>query len=290
MVNKCIPAHRKHQPNGVYRPGAESDLSGAIPVAAFLSPPATRSKELRHGKPKALGISDPMEAHRLFAHLSHEVRTPLNVILGAAEVVEAGYAGPLTESQRGYLRDIRMTGVGLIKQLENLLDIAAIRSGNFPIDPDEVNFFDISANLVEATRGRRAEKQIALEVGHGYSNFNTDKRALLMALVNIVGSACDRATYRGTISLSAERTDTEVQILMTDDSVPPPQELIDMVCGGGLPLEDPYLRAVDRPLGLQLELPIARDLIVLLGGRFSVSRNLGTGSTKFLIQLPFRET
>ena len=63
------------------------------------------------------------------AHLTHELRTPLNAVIGLAAFIESAKAGPITETQREYLRDIVGNSRHLLRLVDDILDLARIDAG-----------------------------------------------------------------------------------------------------------------------------------------------------------------
>jgi two-component system cell cycle sensor histidine kinase PleC len=276
-------ASESNRPRLVWNRAAKSDPGpGAL---AWLAETTSESRAAKPERTEATVLGDgPVSmsfegggAQRLFAHLSHEIRTPLNAILGYAEIMEAGYAGPLSESQRTYLRNIRTAGTGLMRELEDLLDLAAIRSGNFPID---VSACDLGAVVVEAlalTRSLGAEKDLDIRIGRCEATALADKRAFVLAMANAIGAACRAATYRDTVSIESESREDRVFVVIRGGGTPFPDTLISDVEQGRFLAEEPFRREPDRQIGMRLDLPIAFGLMRLQGGTVRIAQGRAFG-------------
>lgn len=274
---------QSNRPRLVWSRAAQS--SPAPETLAWLAETAIGSQAEGPGSTEPAAASDgPVSmsfddgnAQRLFAHLSHEIRTPLNAILGYAEVMEAGYAGPLSESQRTYLRNIRAAGSGLMRELEDLLDLAAIRSGNFPIDLRACDLGATVADALALTRSLVAEKDLDLRIGHCEATVLADARAFALAMANVIGAVCRAATYRSFISVGSETRDGRVFLVVRGEGVPFPDTLISDVEQGRFLAEEPFRREPDRQLGMRLDLPIAFGLMRLQGGWVRLARGRSFG-------------
>lgn len=216
-------------------------------------------------------------AQGLLAHLSHEVRTPLNAILGYAEVIEAGYAGPLTESQRSYLQEIRKAGVGLIHELENLLDLAAIKLGKFPINLQVCDLYGLILEGLSLNRAVAAEKDIDVNVGHCEFRVRADSRAFALALANVLGAFCRNAIYRSRIDIAARCSGGLVSISIACDGRPIAENVLGALQQEKIFVSDPYRRAKGQQLGMELELPIAQGLINLQNANLTINHDLISG-------------
>jgi two-component system, cell cycle sensor histidine kinase PleC len=234
--------------------------------------------------PSRMSLNDET-AQRLLAHLSHEIRTPLNAILGYAEVMEAGYAGALSDSQRDYLRNIRQAGTGLMRELECLLDLAAIQSGQFPIEIKTCDLAGLVLESVSATRTLCSEKDIDLIIGRCEVLVRADARALTLAMTNAIGALCRTATFRSRIMIEASAAKGSVHVSIQGTGPAIPDAILRALDEGNFFACDPYRRDQDRPLGMQLDLPIAKGLVRLQDGLFRI-RCLPHGGNEILMELP----
>src|SRR5690606_11312647 len=92
------------------------------------------------------------------AMISHEVRTPVNAILGYADLLETGIAGPLTPNQRTYLERIRAGNRHLLGLINDMLDFSRIEAERLPLqleEADAASAVDAALDLVRPqTEGR----------------------------------------------------------------------------------------------------------------------------------------
>jgi signal transduction histidine kinase len=99
---------------------------------------------------------------QFLATVSHEIRTPINGMLGYAELLELGIAGPLTLDQREYLSRIRDCGTHLTGLVSEVLDLSKIESGRMTVLREPGTLADAAADALAFARSRAADRGIAI--------------------------------------------------------------------------------------------------------------------------------
>ncbi|MEQ1528337.1 MAG: EAL domain-containing protein [Methylococcales bacterium] len=157
---------------------------------------------------------------RFLSGLSYEMRTPLNAILGYAQLLEIN--GDISESVAASIKEIRQAGDHLLAIVNDVYDLARIEAGRleFTIEP-------IALNTVLAEC--RAQNQAEAEAGHinlmhetDGNNFwvKVDHRRLLQILNNLLANALKFSRHGGTITLCAKAApDNKVKITVSDTAV-----------------------------------------------------------------------
>jgi PAS domain S-box-containing protein len=236
----------------------------------------TRTRELEQAK------EDAERAHRseceLLAHISHEVRTPMNAILGMTRVLSAS---TLDARQLDRLGKIDHAARHLLQVLNDILDRSRLEAGRMPIERIEVGWPEVqervSAVVGEAARG----KGLALrwDTAALPPRLATDPTRLAQVLVNLVGNAI-KFTALGGVTVrawadapaGAEQT-LHFEVIDTGEGLAP-QQLERLFT--------PYGQAdssvARRHGGTGLGLALCRDLVRLMGGEIGVTSGLGEGS------------
>jgi PAS domain S-box-containing protein len=230
------------------------------------------------------------------AHVSHEVRTPLNAILGMNELV---LDTQLTGQQRKYLTVVHSSADALLEMIDDLLDFSKIEAGKLELDQA---FFSLRAVVNDTLRSlalRAHHKGIEL-VGHIHSEvpdeFVGDVGRLRQVLTNLVGNAI-KFTEHGEVVVNVEMVSSEwspnpgvATPGLTTHHSPPTTHLRFTVSdtGIGIPREkqqrifDAFEQAdsstTRRYGGTGLGLSIASRLVGLMGGRIHVESEPGRGS------------
>jgi PAS domain S-box-containing protein len=244
------------------------------------------------------------------AHVSHEVRTPLNAILGMNELA---LDTPLTERQRKYLTVMRSSAEALLEVIDDLLDFSKIEAGKLELDRAP---FSLRAAVNDALRSLalRAHRKGLELVGRirpdAPDDFVGDAGRLRQVLLNLVGNAI-KFTDKGEVVVEAESLEEENGPGHGDGAGPeaplssgplapasPPCTLRFSVrdTGIGIPREkqqkvfEAFEQAdsstTRRYGGTGLGLSIASRLVGLMGGRIVVESEPGRGSTfSFTIRL-----
>lgn len=223
---------------------------------------------------------------RFIATISHELRTPLNAVLGMAEVLLDESFGPLNDKQRSYVRFIREGGDHLLRQVNDLLEVAFIDAGGVRLVREDIDPV-ASARWVGACLGARlAQKRITLSLPADAPPVpvHADETRLRQILLNLVNNAIENTPEDGAIALRVLRDATldRVRIEVEDTGPGVPDE-----DRGRIFREFERSRLEERPPGggKGLGLAIARRLVRLQGGDIGVEPNPDGGSV-FWFTLP----
>jgi signal transduction histidine kinase len=226
------------------------------------------------------------------ATISHELRTPMNAVLGYTAILADEMAGPVSALQREHLERVRQSGKHLLGLIEDLLGFARIEAGEETVRPEPVRLVDVVKQSLDLVRPLAEQKglRIRLEGPADPIEVYTDPRKLRQILVNLLANAV-KFTDVGEVSLllRVEGKDTGVRVFI---------EVSDS--GRGIGGEDrervfePFWRAdptsTDSSGSTGLGLSVARQLARLLGGDVNVARSgVGDGST-FVVWLPAQYT
>jgi signal transduction histidine kinase len=215
-------------------------------------------------------------------NVSYELRTPLNAIVGFTEILDNRYFGDLTERQSEYVECILQASTHLMALIDDILDLATIEAGYMSLDLQDVEIASLMGALAEvaAERADQAGLKIEIECPTDIGAMLADTVRLRQALFNLVSNAIQFTPAGGTIVLSAERTDDEMLLSVTDTGIgiaPEDQERVFQRFERG----DPNARESGTGLGLAL----VKSLVELHGGTVELESTQGQG-TKATCHLP----
>ncbi|MCL4813820.1 MAG: hypothetical protein KJ061_15120 [Vicinamibacteraceae bacterium] len=251
---------------------------------------AERTSELAEARDRA-EIANRMKSAFL-STMSHELRSPLNSIIGFADVLLQGLAGPLNEEQTAQLRIVKDSGCHLLGVINEVLDISKIEAGQIEL---ALSIFDVREPIEKAVRSlepQAARKQVELEVRvlPGAGEITSDRRRLEQVLLNLVGNAI-KFTERGRVTVTAEPSPAPASAAAQHTGL--------RICvadtGCGIHPDDmrklfkPFTQVGDpaqRHDGTGLGLAISKRIVERLGGTIEVTSQPDRGST-FTVTLPF---
>ncbi len=216
----------------------------------------------------------------LLTNMTHEVRTPLTVILGFSSMLRQG----VRPSHRRFVDLIERSGRRLLLTLDSVLDLAQLEAGMLQVERRPYNVVDIAYTAVEAFRPIAAEKELALRFDlprHGvYAR--TDYEIVTRVLNHLLDNAVkftEAGRVEVTISTEAEQ---QVAISIADTGIGIGEDflprLFDAFSQESTGLERTYQ-------GTGLGLAVSKRLIEQIGGHLRVSSRKGEGST-FTVVLP----
>lgn len=226
--------------------------------------------------------------------ISHELKTPLNAIIGYAEVLLDGIAGSLNETQRHHSENIRVSGRHLLGLIVELLDLTSVEAGRVDLRRQE---FRLGTALREALAfvGPCMEgKRLSLET-HGMERtgiIRADEAKIRQIVGNLLQNAATFTPEGGTLALRLEVESGEAgdvaHLIVSDDGPGIPAEATEVIFERFSRLE-PSVAG-----GTGLGLYISRRLAELHGGEVwavspadrPVARPLGPG-TSFHVRLPW---
>jgi len=222
---------------------------------------------------------------RFLANISHEIRTPIMAMLGAAELVSAGETSAPDAPDRGNM--ILRNGRHLLALIDELLDVSRIEAGKLGVKREPCALADVLADVEAVTeplrRGRALDCRVFVETPLP-ETINSDRTRLTQALANLVNNAM-KFTAEGYVHLRvrADRAaaDPRLTFLVEDTGIgirPEDRERIFETFAQ----VDPIPRGASAGAGLGL--PIARWIAQRLGGGLTVEPNPGGGS-RFVLRV-----
>ena len=224
--------------------------------------------------------------------ISHELRTPINAVMGYTELLAEEISGPTSALQKVHLGRVRESGTHLLGLIEDLLGYARIEAGEEVVRPETVLLPDVIEQSLTLVRPSAEKKglRIRIEGPTGPTKLHTDPRKLRQILVNLLANAVKFSDVGDVVlHFHVEGQDAAVKVVfeVTDSGrgiSPENQEhIFDLFWQ-----ENPSSQHSSGGTGLGLS--VARQLARLLGGDVTIVRStLGKGST-FLVFLPAHYT
>lgn len=219
------------------------------------------------------------------ATMTHELRTPINIVIGNLDLLLGGYLGELNNRQIGSLKTALRNSGEALNLVSSLLDLSRIEAGQFVIRVEEFRLEDVWTELELLFRMGLSGKEVELswDIKAPLPPLKTDKIKVKEILSNIVLNAV-KFTDRGKIEISASPVGQgeEVLVQVKDTGVGIPQEFLPFIFEPFRQAEGSLTRSHG---GVGLGLSIAKRLVNLLHGRIEVESEVEKGST-FRITIP----
>jgi light-regulated signal transduction histidine kinase (bacteriophytochrome)/ActR/RegA family two-component response regulator len=219
------------------------------------------------------------------AQMSHEIRTPLNGVLGMTQVM-AGDA--LTGDQRDRLRVIEKSGTGLLRILDDILDVSKIEAGRLDLEDIPFDITEVAADVFDAFEPLASAKGLGLVLDvsdDARGVWRGDPVRLRQLVSNLISNAL-KFTSEGQVSVTVDAAILDGARVMTlsvaDTGIGVPPDVVSK-------LFDPFVQAdsttTRRFGGTGLGLTICRHITDLMGGEITVTSVVGEG-TVFDVRLP----
>lgn len=220
---------------------------------------------------------------RFLATVSHEFRTPLNGILGMADLLTD--TGPDAE-QATYVAALRTSGEALLALVDDILDFAKVEAGKLELVEEPFDMVQLVETVAElmAPRAQAKGLELAAHIAPDLpSRLVGDRDRLRQILLNLVGNAV-KFTEAGGVGLSLARFDDRLEITVADTGPGIPADRLDTIFGEFEQLDH---GAAARQAGTGLGLAIVRRLARLMEGEVRAESRLGEGAI-FRVILPLR--
>lgn len=212
------------------------------------------------------------------AHLSHDIRTPLNHIIGFAELMRHQTYGPLGDPRYAdYVHSIKTSGEHLLASFATILDLAELDSGQKAMRSDPVAVDQVMASVVQRFRGQAERAGIAFQLGETCGAIvHGDRLGLTRMLSNVVENSLRFTKAGGRITIAGFAARDGVVIEVTDT---------------GIGMDEERLASLSQPfalgdatftrdgIGPGLGISISRAIAELTGGHMAIDSSPSLGTT-----------
>ena len=217
-----------------------------------------------------------------FSIVSHDIRTPLNAILGYSELLQGGLKSQAEKDEA--LKSIRLSGTTLLQLVNDVLDLAKIDAGKMTLQQEPVLLTQMTDEVFSSFWLAASDKGVKLvNRTEGVPTVLLDDHRFRQILFNLIGNAVKFTTH-GNVTVSASYDGKNLEVSVSDTGCGIPPDMLSHILDPFVQVQDPS-HAADRVNGTGLGLSICRSLIETMGGEFIVESELGKGST-FKARIP----
>jgi len=264
----------------------EDELIGAISIFRDITEANQKEQELQQAR--TIAEQSLHEREIFLANISHDIRTPLNAILGFTELLRQKQMAP---DEQDYLNGIKLSGNNLLALINELLDVSRIESGQLVLEPVPTSTNELIQTVETHLSAEASEKGLHYEVHIDPAVppvLLADTLRLTQILLNICTNAV-KFTKEGFVKLSvypessSHIEQTTVVFSIEDSGIGMDDESLAHIFNRfSRVFSDDLFRSAGTGLGVN----IAQSLVSLMKGTTNVKSSLGQGTT-FTIRIPF---
>ncbi|MBC8572327.1 transporter substrate-binding domain-containing protein [Lachnospiraceae bacterium NSJ-46] len=225
-------------------------------------------------------------------NMSHDIRTPMNVILGYAQLMEKELNGKEMPETLEHLEKLQQSGDLLLSIINNVLDMAQIESGRMELDENYCQIEDVWKSLIAVFDEKARKKNIALHYAMNVEHRHvlTDTTKVKEIFVNILSNAMKYTPSGGSVMVNVDELPCDeagymmVRMRVRDTGIGMRQDYLTKIFEAFTREQN---TTKSKIAGTGLGMSIVKKYVDLLGGTIDVESELGKGST-FAVTLKHR--
>ncbi len=235
------------------------------------------NRELQSANEKLKHV-DEMKS-RFISTIAHEVRTPLNAIIGLIQVLGRDKREPLTPRQRETVERLEKSATMLVTLVNDLLDLSRLQAGRMQIKVQTFSVADLIDSIYNGLKQTALDKGVTLsyEVAPDLVEVNSDPTKVAQVITNLTSNAIKFTPADGTVTIRAGRDAGQMwHVEVTDSGIGMEEEQVPLIFEE---FRQVNIASPHHSGGTGLGLPISKRLVELLGGRIKVVSASNLGST-----------
>ncbi|MGL5348203.1 MAG: ATP-binding protein [Peptostreptococcaceae bacterium] len=227
--------------------------------------------------------------NEFFANISHEFRTPLNIILGTMQLMQRNVEnGKISWNEKlnleSHINYIKQNSYRLLRLVNNLIDITSIESGYYQLQLGNYNIVDIVENITLSVAQYTKEQGINLifDTNCEEKIIACDPEKIERVVLNLLSNATKYTDKNGCIYVDLIVEDNIIKVSVKDDGVGISEDKLDIIFDRFKKIDNSLNRKCE---GSGIGLSLVKSLVELQNGNIYVESKLGEGS-KFTFELP----
>lgn len=223
------------------------------------------------------------------ALMSHDLRTPLNAVIGFTDMMRGQVFGPLGHPRYvEYAEDIHNSGTLLVSLINDILDLSKVESGKYDLNEEILDLHELTAAAVSqcAVLGYRSSVRVSNRTVERFPKLRGDRRVLIQILNNVISNAVKFSRDAGVVEVSTHLDDRGAVLISVKDNGDgmSPAELKKAL----RPFEQADRNDVRRAQGTGLGLYLCHRFMRLLSGQLRIESEVGAGTRVTLAFPPER--
>ena len=236
-------------------------------------------------------VDDLAKADRVkmafLASMSHEVRTPLNAIIGFTEIMRLEHGKESEEEKhKEYLDIIHTSGEHLLTIINDILNISKLDAGKMEVFAAEMNPASVVLESVRMVENSANDRSIRIITELEPAEIISDERIIRQILINLLSNAVKFTAPEGQVSIRSEATTDKYMITVSDTGIGMSQEEIEVALA---PFGQIHSNRQSTSVGTGLGLPLVNRFIALIGGTMTIRSAPGHG-TSIKLEIPVAAT
>ncbi|MDD6094211.1 MAG: response regulator [Clostridia bacterium] len=253
----------------------------------------TKEKKINKNLEDAVNLAKSANKAKstFLSNMSHDIRTPMNAIIGFASLATANVDNP--KKVEDYLAKILSSGTHLLSLINDVLDMSRIESGKIYLEEQEVNLSDVLHDIKTIIGGQINAKQLDLYMDTldvTDEDVFCDRTRLNQVLLNLLSNAIKFTPSGGTVSVRVAQLPNAptgkgvYEIRVKDTGIGMSSDFAEHIFE---PFERERSSTVSQIQGTGLGMAISKNIVEMMGGTIEVNSEKGKG-TEFVIRLTLR--
>jgi len=224
---------------------------------------------------------------RFFANVSHEMRTPLTLLLGPLETLVKRYETTFDANTHDLLQTMQNNGMRLLKLINDLLELVRLEAGKLEIKKETLPVADFIGGLASTVRQMAVQKKVTLEtrVDAELAAILSDRDKLEKIVLNLLFNALKFTPENGRVWLHAGKKDNDFVLIVGDTGMGIAEKSLPFVFDRFWQEDSSSKRKFQ---GVGIGLALVKELTETMGGTVTVESHFGRG-TVFTVRLPFQK-
>ena len=259
-------------------------------IVLYLQSVKSKNKQLKISGELAVALEKAKEANEakqnFFSKMSHDIRTPLNVVLGMTQIAQKYKQD--TPRLENALESITTEGNYLLMLINSILDVNQLEHGTIELLKEPFNPADLVKKSGEILYplAEKKEQQMIVKCNVDDQVVVGDANRFSQIVINIVSNAIKYTGVGGTICLRMDcLPEHRCRFTCTDNGIGMTEEFIQHICEDYTRAED---SRVSKTQGTGLGMSVVKGCTELMGGTLKIESTPGEGST-FIVEIPFAE-
>lgn len=257
-------------------------------ILLYMQSSRSKKKQEKIAGELAVALEKAEEAtaakQNFFSKMSHDIRTPLNVVLGMTQIAQKYKSNP--DKLENALNNVTKEGNYLLMLINSILDVNQLEHGSIELVEKPFNPAGCLQECADMLRtlAEKKEQQFTVQCDYTDRVVVGDKNRLKQILINIASNAIKYTNTGGHIVLQLEcLPDNHCRFTCTDDGIGMSEEFVQHICEDYTRAED---SRVSKTQGTGLGMSVVKGFTELMGGTLTIQSELGKGSI-FCVEIPF---